>query len=75
MNKDHVSAVDTFRSSGIVWRTSTVSGANGDCVEVACLSPSVLVRDSKNRQGPLLVFGTPQWQALTRAVRTDTLSR
>lgn len=30
-----------------VWRTSTYSGGNGDCVEVAGIPTAVLVRDSK----------------------------
>ena len=39
------------------WRTSTFSGGNGSCVEVASNLPGIIaVRDSKDRQGPALVF-------------------
>ena len=47
-----------------VWRTSTYSGGNGGaCVEVADEPEVVLVRDSKNRTGPLLAFTRPEWTA------------
>jgi Domain of unknown function (DUF397) len=47
---------------GIVWRTSSYSGTNGGCVEVAPTPDAVLVRDSKNRTGPVLNVPTPAWQ-------------
>ena len=37
------------------WRKSTRS-SNGSCVEVAPLSETILVRDSKDRNGPILTF-------------------
>jgi hypothetical protein len=39
---------------GIVWRTSSYSGPNGGCLEVAPASQGVLVRDSKDHHGPRL---------------------
>jgi hypothetical protein len=47
------------------WRTSSRSGQNGgNCVEVADNLPGrVLVRDSKDRQGPMLTFTPEKWQA------------
>ncbi|MFI6128859.1 DUF397 domain-containing protein [Micromonospora sp. NPDC051141] len=47
------------------WRTSTKSGTNGgNCVEVADNLPGVVaVRDSKDRQGPVLAFAPRSWQA------------
>ncbi len=48
---------------GIVWRTSSYS-SNGDaCVEVAPAPEGVLVRDSKDRDGPALAVPTAAWQA------------
>ncbi|MGH3188950.1 MAG: DUF397 domain-containing protein [Streptosporangiaceae bacterium] len=39
------------------WRKSTHSSGNGgECVEVADHARSVLVRDTKDRSGPLLQF-------------------
>lgn len=52
------------------WRSSTYSGGNGSCVEVASNLPGVVaVRDSKDRQGPALVFTRQQWRAFLHGVR------
>ena len=48
---------------GVGWRTSSRSGANGNCVEVAQLDDVVAVRDSKDRTGPVLVFEAAAWAA------------
>ena len=43
--------------SEIVWRKSSYSGGGGgECVEVAFPPARVAVRDSKNPEGPVLVF-------------------
>jgi hypothetical protein len=54
------------------WRKSSHSDGNGgSCVEVADGYPEVQpVRDSKNPQGPALVFPTPSWSAFITAVKT-----
>ena len=53
----------TVDLAGAVWQTSSYSGANGDCVEVAANLPgTVAVRDSKNRSGPALAFSRASWQ-------------
>jgi hypothetical protein len=52
------------------WRTSTFSGGNGSCVEVASNLPGIIaVRDSKDRQGPALVFTPDEWNAFLAGVR------
>jgi Domain of unknown function (DUF397) len=54
------------------WRTSTFSGGNGSCVEVASNLPGIIVvRDSKDRQGPALVFTPDEWTAFLAGVRAD----
>ena len=50
------------------WRTSSHSGGNGACVKVAVAPDTVLVRDSKDRDGPALTVPTPAWQALLRTL-------
>ncbi|WP_223775338.1 DUF397 domain-containing protein [Streptomyces sp. 135] len=47
------------------WRKSSYSaGDGGDCLEVADGHPEVVpVRDSKNPQGPKLMFPTVSWSA------------
>jgi hypothetical protein len=41
---------------------------NGTCVEVA-LGELVLVRDSKDPEGPVLVFTTAEWEEFLRGVK------
>lgn len=50
------------------WRKSARSGHNG-CVEVAFASGRIAVRDSKDRQGPVLVFTSREWEAFVGGVR------
>ncbi len=50
------------------WRTSSYSGAHGDCVEVAPTLERVLVRDSKNPDGPALAVSSPAWQTFLTTV-------
>jgi hypothetical protein len=60
--------------SRAAWRTSTRSGGNGNCVEVAANLPAVVaVRDSKDRSGPVLIFGHGDWQAFTAQLRDPAL--
>ncbi|MER6400873.1 Scr1 family TA system antitoxin-like transcriptional regulator [Kitasatospora sp. NPDC001603] len=57
----------------ISWRKSSYSGNNGgNCIEVAVGHPSLLVRDSKDPEGPVLSFPSTTWQSFIDAVRTDT---
>jgi len=50
------------------WHISTRSGGGG-CVEVAVGSPTVAVRDSKDRSGPELAFPVEGWRGFITAVR------
>ncbi|MFE9201752.1 DUF397 domain-containing protein [Micromonospora sp. NPDC007230] len=54
--------------SGTGWRTSTRSSGNGNCVEVAAVGGRIAVRDSKDRPGPVLVFGPAAWAAFVAGV-------
>jgi Domain of unknown function (DUF397) len=44
------------------WRKSSHSNANG-CVEVDIREDRVAVRDSKDREGPVLTFTPHEWEA------------
>jgi len=50
------------------WRTSSLCDLNG-CVEVAVLDDRVVVRDAKDRAGPVLVFTAAEWEAFVGGVR------
>ncbi|MEU0481454.1 DUF397 domain-containing protein [Streptosporangium sp. NPDC006013] len=52
------------------WRTSSLSGSNGQCVQVAFLGEYVAVRDSKHPQGPVLTFRTGQWSAFISELKS-----
>ncbi len=58
--------------SRVVWKKSTRSGTNG-CVEVAFLGAQVAVRDSKDREGPMLFFTPAEWDAFIDGVRHGEL--
>lgn len=57
------------------WRTASYSSVNGgNCVEVARNLPGIVaVRDSKDREGPALIFGTADWQAFTAGLKNGAL--
>jgi hypothetical protein len=55
--------------SNAVWRKSSYSGANNNCVEVAGNLPHVVaVRDSKDPHGPALVISREEWRVLTAEI-------
>jgi hypothetical protein len=57
--------------SSIEWRKSETSGS-GDCVEVAFVGPSVLVRNSRDPAGPVLSFTRSEWMAFLAGARNGT---
>jgi len=55
----------------ITWRKSSYSGNNGgNCIEVAA-AQLIVVRDSKDPDGPRLTFGREAWQAFAARVKAD----
>ena len=54
------------------WRKSSYSGNNGgDCVEVGHRERGVLVRDTKDREGPVLRFTPEAWRRFATWVKAD----
>jgi hypothetical protein len=52
------------------WHKSSYSTNNGNCVEVARSLPGVVaVRDSKDPDGPALVFTAGEWRAFVSGAR------
>jgi len=52
------------------WVKSSLSFANGDCVEVANLPDGRIgVRDSKDATGPVLRFTAAEWKAFIGGAR------
>lgn len=52
-----------------LWRKSTRSGGNGNCVQWADLGGAVAVRDSKDPEGPALIFTRAEWRAFILGVK------
>jgi Domain of unknown function (DUF397) len=62
--------------SGPVWVKSTLSFANGNCVEVADLPDGgVGVRNSRDPGGQVLNFTPDEWSAFLGGVRNDEFDR
>jgi hypothetical protein len=60
------------RLAGLSWRKSTYSGSNGGgCVETAAQDDRVIVRDTRDRSGPVLWFGSPTWRRFTDKVKGE----
>ena len=53
----------------IAWQKSTVSGGNGDCVEIAFTPGAVFVRNSRDPQGSTLSFSYSEWAAFLEGAR------
>ncbi|RJL22805.1 DUF397 domain-containing protein [Bailinhaonella thermotolerans] len=53
----------------IVWRKSSHSGQEGDCVEVAATGGHVLIRDSKAPDGGVIAVSPETWRDFLRSVK------
>lgn len=52
------------------WRKSSYSGNGGDCVEVGDVARVIIVRDTKDRSGPVLRFSPAVWRRFADQVKT-----
>ncbi|MEV0266477.1 DUF397 domain-containing protein [Streptomyces sp. NPDC050617] len=57
------------------WHKSSYSNGSQSCVEVADECPGVVpVRDSKNPDGPTLIFTADAWAAFVSEVKSSELN-
>ena len=59
--------MDTVDTVG--WRTSSYSGTNGNCVEVASAAGTVLMRDTKDRDGIALSVPGQVWASFIASLK------
>jgi hypothetical protein len=59
----------------LTWRKSSYTNAQGgNCVEVAQFpAASIAVRDSKDPEGPKLVFSSGEWRAFIAGIKAGDL--
>ena len=53
--------------SAAVWEKSSHSGSNG-CVEIAFIGGNVALRNSKNKDGAVVIFTPTEWTAFLSGV-------
>lgn len=57
------------------WRKSSYSGqSGGNCVAIADGNSRILVRDTKDSQGPVLKFSADSWRKFADQVKTARLT-
>ena len=55
--------------TGAVWRKSSRSNGQGQCVEIALAPTAVAVRDSKHPTGAVLTFTPAEWAAFVAGAK------
>ena len=56
--------------SSALWRKSSYSSQNGQCVEIARLSQGVAVRDSKDPEGGKLLVDSASWRHFLHTLKS-----
>jgi hypothetical protein len=57
------------------WQKSTMSIANGACVQVKRDDKMILLRDSKHPEGPVLTFTPVEWAAFLDGAKKGEFDR
>jgi hypothetical protein len=52
------------------WRKARHSANNGACVELAPTAGHILIRDSKDQNGPVLAYSGYSWRQFVAAAKT-----
>lgn len=71
MSGTHRAAVDGGSAAAAIdWRVSSWCAGNGDCVAVGKLPGGhVLLKDTKDPDGPQLRFDASEWRAFVAGIR------
>jgi len=60
-----------MEGTDVVWRRSTHSNDEGNCVEVARVGGAFATRDSKDPEGPAIFFGARAWVNFLTGLKAD----
>ena len=52
------------------WRKARRSANNGACVELAPAAGQILIRDSKNQDGPMIAYSQYTWRLFVASAKT-----
>lgn len=55
--------------AGLAWLKAQSSGANGQCIEIASTAGKIALRDSKDPEGPILVYTPGEFRAFLDGAR------
>ena len=56
-------SLSNLEVSNLQWRKAGRSANNGACVEVAPVNGQILIRDSKDQDGPIIQYSGSSWRA------------
>jgi len=62
-------SLSSLEVSGLQWRKARRSVNNGACVEVAPASRQILVRDSADRNGPVMQYSGHTWHIFVAGIK------
>jgi hypothetical protein len=62
--------LNSLEVSGLQWRTARRSAGNGACVELAPAAGTILIRDSKDQDGPILSFSANTFRSFLEAAKS-----
>ncbi|MEU6967728.1 DUF397 domain-containing protein [Kitasatospora aureofaciens] len=66
-----MSSIPEGAAADLIWRKSSFSGAQSNCVEIAVsVVGAVPVRDSKDPGGPVLLFEAEAWCSFVAGVKS-----
>ncbi|MBO0758986.1 MAG: DUF397 domain-containing protein [Bradyrhizobiaceae bacterium] len=61
--------------ANLTWTKAQASTHNGQCVEIAAAAGNIALRDSKNPDGPVLVYTPAEFRAFLDGARNGEFDR
>jgi Domain of unknown function (DUF397) len=59
----------------LIWVKAQHSGSNGQCVEIASAAGRIAIRDSKDPNGPILVYTPGEFKAFLHGAQNGEFDR